>query len=108
MRPKIRASRPAALVRTPGTSTGRVSGFREIWHHGDGQGDAGQGERHVDPEDGRLSEHPEQEASDDWAEAEAETGHSRPDSDRATRAFPEYVSLRMDSASADMMAPPTP
>src|SRR5271154_7019554 len=29
MSPKIRASRPAPLVRTPGTSTGRVSGFRD-------------------------------------------------------------------------------
>src|SRR5580698_5542779 len=29
MRPKVRASRPAALAVTPGTSTGRVSGFRD-------------------------------------------------------------------------------
>ena len=99
MRPKIRASRPAALVRTPGTSTGRVSGFRDS---GTTVTVRAMPARANGTLTQKMDDHP------NTPSRRPPTTGPRPKPRPATvaqipialaRAFPAYVSLRMDSAS---------
>jgi hypothetical protein len=108
MRPKVRASRPAALITMPGTSTGRVSGLRD-------SGTTVTVRAIPATPNGTLTQkmddHPNTPSS-----RPPTTGPSpKPRPAQVAqipiapaRAFPEYAWLRMDSASADIMAPPTP